>query len=77
MLEPTSVFNSMFIGTALGKWKLSLKAGVLKQQHEYKQLYLTDKNAYMYMCVYGERFFISQAGAVALKICLILEGSNM
>lgn len=36
MLEPTSVSNSMFIWTALGKWKLSLKAGVLKQQHEYK-----------------------------------------
>lgn len=60
ILEPTSVFNSMFIWTALGKWKLSLKAGVLKQQHEYKQLYLTNKK-YMYIYVYmekeGERFF--------------------
>ena len=42
-LKPTSVFNSMFIWTALGKWKLSLKTRVLKQQHEYKQLYLTNK----------------------------------
>lgn len=46
MLEPTSVFNCMFIWTALGKWKLSLKTGVLKQQHEYKQLYLTNKGIY-------------------------------
>lgn len=63
-LEPTSVFNSMFIWTALGKWKLSLKAGVLKQQHEYKQLYLTNKG------IWREGPFHSHAGAVSLKICL-------
>lgn len=74
MLEPTSVFNSMFIWTALGKWKLSLKAGVLKQQHEYKQLYLTNKK-YIHVCMHIWRkrerdFLISRAGAISLKICL-------
>lgn len=68
MLKPTSVFNSMFIWTALGKWKLSLKTGVLKQQHEYKQLFDQQRN--MYVCI--KRAFYIQARGVSLKICLLL-----
>lgn len=52
MLEPTSVFNSMFIWTALGKWNLSLKAGVLKQQHDYKQLHRTNRGMKVYVCTW-------------------------
>lgn len=57
MLKPTSVFNSMFIWTALGKWKLSLKTGGLKAT-AWIQTTLFDQQRNMYMCI--KRAFISK-----------------